>query len=155
MIKFGPSGNSSAFANAGFTKSEDSATWVRNLGLSCFEYSFGRGVSLTDERAVSIGNAFKQVDVEISVHAPYYINFANPEAEKFFNIAVQPEKDIVLIVVPSEIKEKLMKALYTEVGLDSPGQGIAFSLPIDSAVGLAKAPVVENVETNSESNQEN
>ena len=80
---------------------------------------------------------------------------ANPEAEKFFNIAVQPEKDIVLIVVPSEIKEKLMKALYTEVGLDSPGQGIAFSLPIDDAVGLTKAPAVENLETNNEINKEN
>ena len=80
---------------------------------------------------------------------------ANPEAEKFFNIAVQPEKDIVLIVVPSEIKENLMKALYTEVGLDSPGQGIAFSLPIDDAVGLSKASAVEKLETNNETDKEN
>ncbi len=81
MIKFGPSGNSFAFAEAGYSKSEDSATWVKNLGLNCFEYSFGRGVSLTDERAKSIGEAFKDAGVEISVHAPYYINFANPDDE--------------------------------------------------------------------------
>lgn len=85
MIKFGPSGNSIAFREAGFTKSEDSALWVKNMGLDCFEYSFGRGVNMSDERAVSIGNAFKAQGVEISVHAPYYINFANPEEEKALN----------------------------------------------------------------------
>ncbi|MBQ3116207.1 MAG: TIM barrel protein [Clostridia bacterium] len=81
MIKFGPSGNSLAFSEAGLSKSEQSATWVRNLGLNCFEYSFGRGVNLGDEKALSIGKAFLEAGVEISVHAPYYINFANPEEE--------------------------------------------------------------------------
>lgn len=81
MIKFGPSGNSTAFALAGMQKSEQSAVWVKNLGLDCFEYSFGRGVLLSDERALSIGNAFKTEGVEISVHAPYYVNFSNPEQE--------------------------------------------------------------------------
>jgi deoxyribonuclease-4 len=85
MIKFGPSGNSIAFGEAGLSKSEQSAEWVKNLGLNCFEYSFGRGVNMSDERAVSIGNAFKAQGVEISVHAPYYINFANPEEEKALN----------------------------------------------------------------------
>ena len=80
---------------------------------------------------------------------------ANAEAEKLFGIAVQPEKDIVLIVVPTEIKANLLKALYTEVGLDSPGQGIAFSLPIDDAVGLSKAVATEKVETKEESVKEN
>lgn len=81
MIKFGPSGNSTAFNLSGYSKSEESATWVKNLGLSCFEYSFGRGVNMSDERALSIGKAFKENEIEISVHAPYYINFANPEEE--------------------------------------------------------------------------
>ncbi len=81
MIKFGPSGNSAAFANAGFSKSEDSAKWVKSLGLNCFEYSFGRGVNLSDEKAMQIGNAFRENGVEISVHAPYYINLANPDEE--------------------------------------------------------------------------
>lgn len=85
MIKFGPSGNSIAFGEAGLSKSEQSAEWVKNLGLNCFEYSFGRGVNLSDERAVSIGEAFNKAGVEISVHAPYYINFANPEEEKAVN----------------------------------------------------------------------
>ena len=80
-IKFGPSGNSQAFFDAGYTKSEDSATWVKNMGLDCFEYSFGRGVNLSDSKALEIGAAFKEAGVEISVHAPYYVNLANPDDE--------------------------------------------------------------------------
>ncbi len=85
MIKFGPSGNSLAFHEAGKSHSEESAFWVKDLGLNCFEYSFGRGVNLSDEKAISIGRAFREAGVEISVHAPYYINLANPEPEKALN----------------------------------------------------------------------
>lgn len=84
-IKFGPSGNSLAFSEAGNKSSEQSAQWVKNMGLDCFEYSFGRGVNMTDERALIIGNAFKNAGIEISVHAPYYINFANPSSESADN----------------------------------------------------------------------
>ncbi|MCQ2387220.1 MAG: TIM barrel protein, partial [Clostridia bacterium] len=85
MIKFGPSGNSVAFSEAGNKTSEQSALWVKNMGLDCFEYSFGRGVNLTDERAESIGNAFEKENIEISVHAPYYINLCNLDKEKVQN----------------------------------------------------------------------
>ena len=100
MIKFGPSGNSEAFHNAGLVDSEASASWVKNLGLNAFEYSFGRGVRLADEKALSIGNAFKVAEVDISVHAPYYINLANPDdemAEKSFNYLIDSAKKVVLM----------------------------------------------------------
>lgn len=100
MIKFGPSGNSLAFSLAGNKNSEQSAEWVKNLGLDCFEYSFGRGVSLSDERAVEIGNAFKKAGVELSVHAPYYINLANPEdenVEKSFFYLIESAKKVKLM----------------------------------------------------------
>jgi len=87
MIKFGPSGNCEDFYAAGFSHTEQSAAFVKGLGLDCFEYSFGRGVRMTDEKATSIGKAFADAGVEISVHAPYFINFANPDdemAEKSF-----------------------------------------------------------------------
>ena len=66
---------------------------------------------------------------------------ANKEAESFFGITIQPEKEIVMIVIPASLKEKLLNALYDDVGLNSPGQGIAFSLPVDGTVGLNSAPV--------------
>ena len=61
---------------------------------------------------------------------------ANSEAEKLFGITIQPEKEIVMILVDTTIKNDILHALYTAVGLDTPGQGIAFSLPVDQAIGL-------------------
>lgn len=81
MIKFGPSGNSESFYAAGLSHTEDAAKFVKDRGLDCFEYSFGRGVHMGESKAISIGEAFGACGVEISVHAPYYINFANPSDE--------------------------------------------------------------------------
>ena len=81
MIKFGPSGNSESFYAAGYSHTEESAAFVKERGLDCFEYSFGRGVRMSEDKAISIGEAFQAAGVEISAHAPYFINFANPDDE--------------------------------------------------------------------------
>ena len=55
---------------------------------------------------------------------------ANPEAEEFFNINVQPDKEVVLILVPAEIKDEVIKTVYKNAGLSTEGVGIVFSLPV-------------------------
>jgi nitrogen regulatory protein PII len=62
---------------------------------------------------------------------------ANSESEKLFGITIQPEKEIVMILVTSDIKDDILHALYREVGLKTPGQGIAFSMPVDNVVGIS------------------
>lgn len=79
MIKFGPSGNCELFFERGYEHTEEAAKFVKEMGLDCFEYSFGRGVHMTEAKARSIRAAFDDMGVEISVHAPYFINFANPD----------------------------------------------------------------------------
>lgn len=81
MIKFGPSGNCESFYAEGHSHTEESAAFVKERGLDCFEYSFGRGVRMSEEKAFSIGEAFQKEGIEISAHAPYFINFANPDEE--------------------------------------------------------------------------
>lgn len=61
---------------------------------------------------------------------------ANKDAEQFFHISIQPEKDCVMMLVSADIKDDVLHAIYQKVGLDTPGQGIAFSMPISKAVGL-------------------
>lgn len=65
---------------------------------------------------------------------------ANTESEKLFGITVQPEKEMVMILVNTDIKDAILHALYSAVGLNTPGQGIAFSMPVDQVVGLSEAP---------------
>ena len=62
---------------------------------------------------------------------------ANEQAKALFDIEVSGEKEIVVILVKNEIKDKILQAINTEVGLNKPGQGIVFSMPVDSVVGLS------------------
>ena len=63
---------------------------------------------------------------------------ANREAEEFFHITIQPEKEIVIILVPQEIKDAVLKGIYMAAGLNTAGQGIAFSVAVDKTVGLGE-----------------
>ena len=58
----------------------------------------------------------------------------NINLEKFYGIEVKPEKEIVFIVTKQEIKEKMLKEIYKDAGLETRGQGIAFSLPVDDLI---------------------
>lgn len=72
---------------------------------------------------------------------------ANLEAEKLFGIAIQPEKEIVMILVESSLKNDILHALYKEVGLNTPGQGIAFAMPVEDVVGLNTASIESFMDT--------
>jgi hypothetical protein len=49
-----------------------------------------------------------------------------------------------MILVPKKIKDDVLHALYQDVGLETAGQGIAFSVPVDSVVGLTDIPTPKN-----------
>lgn len=85
MIKFGPSGACAEFALAGHTRTTEIPDWLVIHNLDCFEYSFGRGVQIKEETAREIGKVFKEKGLEISVHAPYFINMATQEEQKAEN----------------------------------------------------------------------
>ncbi len=80
MIKFGPSGFSEDFAKE-YNSTEKIPQWLKMHGLNCYELSFTNGIRLSDETAKKYGEIFFENNIEISVHAPYYINFANPDPE--------------------------------------------------------------------------
>lgn len=81
MIKIGPAGNSKSFYDSGRKHTYQAGEYLYELGLNAYEYSFGRGVHITDETAQKIGYEMRKYGVEISVHAPYYTNFSNPSDE--------------------------------------------------------------------------
>ena len=75
------------------------------------------------------------------IHA---LGMGGEEAQKFLGISIQPEKDIILIVVRREEKNKVMKAIAEAAGINTQGKGIIFSLPVDSAIGLSEIPYGED-----------
>lgn len=81
MIKFGPSGNSDSFYQSGYKSTLEAPKYLFEMGLNAFEYSFGKGTNLTVEKAMVFGEEFRKFGIDVSVHAPYYINFANEDEE--------------------------------------------------------------------------
>jgi len=84
-IKFGPAGNSASFYAEGLKGTENTAAWLKLRGLTAFEYSFGHGINMGEAKAKAIRKAFFDCGIEISAHAPYYINFANESEEEINN----------------------------------------------------------------------
>ena len=60
------------------------------------------------------------------------------DVAKRFDYIVTPEKEVVLMVVPLEIKDDILHALYKEVGFNTPGQGILFTVPVDETAVISK-----------------
>lgn len=68
----------------------------------------------------------------------------------FFGITVHHEKEILMMVVEKDIRDKVLNALYKEMGMANQAQGIVFSLPVSDVAGLVqieqpKEAVEENV----------
>lgn len=58
------------------------------------------------------------------------------EAESTFNITIQPDKEIVMILAKAEHVDAILKALYNAIGTATKAQGIVFAIPVDESVGL-------------------
>lgn len=81
MLRIGPSGNSEGFYNSGHKHTLEAPKWLSDIGLNAFEYSFGRGISISEPTALKIGEEMRKYDIAFSAHAPYYVNFANLEKD--------------------------------------------------------------------------
>ncbi len=81
MIKFGVAGNSNIFFDEGHTSTLEAAKWCKERNIDVFEYSFGRGINIGDNACMELRKEFEANGVSLTVHAPYYINFANPDPE--------------------------------------------------------------------------
>lgn len=68
---------------------------------------------------------------------------AREKEAAFFGITIHAEKEILMIVVEKDIRDRILNALYKRMGMDKKAQGIAFSLPVSDAAGLVKLPEEE------------
>ena len=57
-------------------------------------------------------------------------------AAKLFGMEVEPEKELVLIIVPTEIEEKVVKNLYDNLEMQKSGNGILFVEDITDVRGI-------------------
>lgn len=62
---------------------------------------------------------------------------AQEKEAAFFGITIHPEKEILMLVVEKNVRNNILNALYTHMGMDKKAQGIVFSLPVSDVAGLA------------------
>lgn len=77
---FGPAGNSDSFSKK-HKSSLAAPKWISEFGLDCYEYQCGKGVKIREDTARKLGENAKHAHIALSLHAPYFINLANPEPE--------------------------------------------------------------------------
>ena len=58
------------------------------------------------------------------------------DVQNMLGFTLQPEKEIVAILLPQEQKLPVMQAINREAGLKTDCQGVLFSLPVDDIMGL-------------------
>ncbi len=81
MVRIGPSGIDPLFIEEGHVNYIEMPKWLHEkFGLNLGEYPFTHGVMVSDEIATKIGEESKKYNIEITAHAPFYINYGNPEA---------------------------------------------------------------------------
>ena len=60
-------------------------------------------------------------------------------AAAFFNITLNSDKEILMMVVEKEIRDKILNAIYKVMDMAKKAKGIAFSLPVTDVAGLIPA----------------
>jgi len=78
-LRFGPAGIPLR-AKARSTK--QGVLEVKALGLDAMEIEFVRRISLTEQSAREVAAVARELDVALTVHAPYYVNLASPDKSK-------------------------------------------------------------------------
>ena len=54
----------------------------------------------------------------------------------FLDISLEPEKEIVLNIVPTTIKKQVMERITKECGIKTEARGVVISMPLDNVVGI-------------------
>lgn len=67
----------------------------------------------------------------------FYGRGAGADTFSFFhNLNVESSKEIIVIVVPEEKKEKILGAILAESHVDEEGRGILFTVPVGEMHGM-------------------
>jgi nitrogen regulatory protein P-II 1 len=54
-------------------------------------------------------------------------------------VAIQPEKEIILVILEEWLVDQVLKAMVKEGNLDKAGVGFVFEVPVEKAVGFVEA----------------
>lgn len=85
------------------------------------------------------GDAVLEATMEAGAHGGTVLmgrGIGRNEQMRVFGIQIEPEKEIVLTVVPAGMRDTILAAVENAAELNAPGKGIAFTLPLEKVIGV-------------------
>ena len=67
------------------------------------------------------------------------------EKDSIMGVSIQPEKEIIMTLTPTENKNNIMQAVVESGKLDENGMGICFSLPVNQVRGISAKYSIKNI----------
>lgn len=64
------------------------------------------------------------------------------EKAKFFGVTIEPEKEVVLVMVPSDIRNQVLKSIAKGIDINKPGHGVSFVIDLAKVVGISHLQVL-------------
>lgn len=80
--RFGPAGNSESFYEQGYKSSIDAPKWLKTMGLDAYEYQANKGINISKDKAIELGEEAKAYDIKLSIHSPYFISLSSEDPDK-------------------------------------------------------------------------
>ncbi len=117
------------------------------IGAGNYEYEFNveDGGSASVYKAVFVvvdkgkGETVMDVAREAGANGGTIINARGSgihETATFLNIEIEPEKEVVLMLTPTELAEKIVVAVRDNLKIDEPGNGVIFVQVVNETYGL-------------------
>jgi nitrogen regulatory protein PII len=58
------------------------------------------------------------------------------EQQRLLGIQIEPEKEVVLTLVPSDLEAAVLQEIVRAAELTAPGHGLTFVVPVESVAGI-------------------
>jgi nitrogen regulatory protein PII len=85
------------------------------------------------------GDAVLEATMEAGAHGGTVLfarGIGRNEQQRVFGIQIEPEKEVVLTLVPSDIKDAIVDAVVRTAQLNAPGHGLVFVVDVEQVAGV-------------------
>lgn len=72
----------------------------------------------------------------------------------FMGVTIQPEKEVILILVKKQIRKKVMREIVKSSNLSTEGKGMTLCVPVDEVAGVSHLLKKKNTECKKEKPKE-
>lgn len=85
------------------------------------------------------GDSVLEATMQVGAHGGTVLfgrGIGRNEQQRVFGIQIEPEKEVVLTLVPADIASRVLQEVVRVAELTAPGHGLAFIVPVEQVAGI-------------------